>query len=138
MKIAALLLSALLTGGQDLSTLKVELIAEGFPGGVILVGMRDAGAHFGEQHPHRGAFDLSHGNGRLIVQRDGYGRGAFDNEEIILTPDAVATLCTQRFGDPVLEARCGRALAGEIDQFREWGRLGKRHRREEQKQDGFL
>ena len=116
----------------------VAASAEGFPGGVILVGMRDASAHFGEQHPHGGAFDLRHGNGGLIVQRDGDGRGAFDNEEIVLTPDAVATLGAQRFGDPVLEARCGRALAGEIDQFREWGRLRKRDRREEQKRGEFL
>jgi len=33
MKTATLLLFALLTGGQDVSTLKVELVAEGFPGG---------------------------------------------------------------------------------------------------------
>src|ERR1035437_8936296 len=85
-----------------------------------------------------GVFYPRHGDGGLIVQRDGYRRGGVGDEEIVLAPDGGAAARRQRPGDAILQSRRRRTLAGEIDQFCKRRRLRKRGRRGEQKKDsGF-
>src|ERR1035437_3407270 len=64
-----------------------------------------------------GVFYPRHGDGGLIVQRDGYRRGGVGDEEIVLAPDGGAAARRQRPGDAILQSRRRRTLAGEIDQF---------------------
>lgn len=106
----------------------VATIAEGFAGGIELVLVEDAGAHFGEEHPVGGVYG-GEGFGGLLVDGDCDGGGGGGEEEIVLAPDGDLD-GGGHFGDALLHRGAVRAFAGGFETFSGGGSWGLGEERE--------